>query len=135
MYTEEQIQIMKFFALLFGKANGGYVELRPTNYAGSPDMEKRKWIPANEQKEFADTALELNDQYHVYFGVATRMEEGKEKGRGTSQYIRELTCLYAELDGDDYEGGMSKTSEKLACFRPISKRHKFRSGVPILLVT
>lgn len=54
MYTQDQIQIMKFFTLLFGKANGGYVELRPTNFAGSPDLEERRWIPVDRQEEFAE---------------------------------------------------------------------------------
>lgn len=117
MYTRDQIEIMKFFALLFGKANGGYVELRPTNYAGSPDMEKRMWVPANEQEEFARLALQLEGKYHVYFGVATRTKEGKERGKGTSRYLKELPCLYADLDGDDYEGGMAEASGILSDFR------------------
>jgi len=117
MYTDEQIQIMKFFALLYGKANGGFVELRPTNFAGSPDMDKRKWIPANEQEEFAEAALKLKDHYHVYFGVATRTKEGKEKGKGTSQYLKEITCLWADLDGADYEGGMAEAKNRVMNFR------------------
>lgn len=113
MYSEEQMQIQRFFALLFGNANGGYVELRPTNYAGSPDMEKRKWVPANEQEEFAEAALELKDKYNVYYGVATRSEEGKKKGKGTSQYLKEITCLWADLDWDDYEGGKAEARERV----------------------
>jgi len=113
MYTDEQLEIMQFFALLYGKANGGYVELRPTNFAGSPDMDERRWIPANEQEEFAEAALELKGNYHVYFGVATRTEEGKEKGSGTSRYLKELPCLYADLDGDDYDGGMAEAKKRV----------------------
>ncbi|MBS3787495.1 MAG: hypothetical protein V5A83_02455 [Candidatus Bipolaricaulota bacterium] len=117
MYIDEQLEIMQFFALLYGKANGGYVELRPTNFAGSPDMEERRWIPANDQEGFAKAALELKDHYHVYFGAATRTKEGKEKGKGTSQYLKELTCLYADLDGDNYEGGMEEALATAKDFR------------------
>ena len=119
MYTRDQMDIMKFFAMVFGPANGGYVELRPTNFAGSPDMKKRKWISTGikKQKKFADAALELKDSYHVYFGVATRTKEGKEKSKGTSQYLKEITCLWADLDGDDYEGGMEEALATARDFR------------------
>ncbi|MBS3765241.1 hypothetical protein KGY71_01845 [Candidatus Bipolaricaulota bacterium] len=118
-YTRDQMDIMKFFAMVFGPTDGGYVELRPTNFAGSPDMDQRRWIPAGieNQEQFADAALELKDSYHVYFGVATRTKEGKKKGKGTSRYLKEITCLWADLDGDDYEGGKAEALERTEEFR------------------
>src|SRR6056297_821709 len=98
VYKREQIEIMRFFGLMYAGCDGGYVELRPTNFAGSPDFDKRRFIPTWKQEEFAEAALDLKDYYHVYYGVCTRTKEGKKKKKGTSQYLKELPALWDDLD-------------------------------------
>lgn len=113
MISSEQMGIQKFFAMLFGIVKEGYVELRPIDAQGKPDWEKRTWIPVRAQVRFAETALKLKDDYHVFFGVCTRSNQGE----GTKQYVNRMVCLWADADGKVYEGGMEQALEVLKNYR------------------
>ncbi|MCF7889864.1 hypothetical protein K9M78_01445 [Candidatus Bipolaricaulota bacterium] len=113
VYTRPQMELMRFYAMLFLPTNGGYVEIRPIDVNGKPDLDKRKWIPTINQEEWADKVLELKHSYNVYFGTCTR----KKKGKGTTQYLKELPALWADLDGKDYDGGISEARQRIEDFQ------------------
>lgn len=112
MNFSEKIRIQRFVAMLFGIGDEGYVEIRPLNSEYKPDWGKRTWIPVSDQARFAKTALELKDDYHVFFGVCTRSNQGK----GVKEYVKDMVCLWADLDGKDYERGIDEALEVLQTY-------------------
>lgn len=113
MVSKEQMEIQRFFAMLFGIASEGYVEIRPIDHKYRPDWQKRDWIPVGDQVGFAERAVELKDDYHVFFGVCTRSNQGE----GTKQYVDKMVGLWADVDGKLYEGGMKEVLETLQTYR------------------
>jgi hypothetical protein len=79
------------------------------------DLEIR-CLPSKEQlfsrdlakiEEFLDAHIEEN----VYFGVCSR------KGGGSKEHVKEVLCLWADLDFKDYKGGEKEAYERLKAFR------------------
>lgn len=97
----KKFRILRFFSMLFGGCNGGYVELRPFDLNYELDFENRTWVSVHHKQILAKRLWKLR-QGHLFYGVATRTEDGKIKTKGTKEYLKELPALFVDMDRKDF---------------------------------
>lgn len=105
-------QTDRFLNTLFGRYfqdHDGFLEVR---FVGQGSARPPKFFPKGQISE-SDWALitELNTNYHVFFGVNPRRDM-----RGRQEDIKDVICLWADIDGKDFEGGKSEALNKVQDF-------------------
>lgn len=104
-------QASQFLQALFGRYfqdNDGYVELRFVGQEASSRFYSKGEIGEN---EWADI-VKLNQDHHVYFGVNPRPLSKKKK----QDDIQDVVCLWADVDGKDFEGGKEEALRRVEGF-------------------
>ena len=102
-YFEAKRFIETLFPHYF-KDHDGYVELRMIGKTVVP-----KWLPRGEITEADwEEISSCNKTHHVYFGVNPRPLSKEKK----QEDIRDLVCLWADVDGKDFAGGGKEAALK-----------------------
>ena len=98
--SNSYLEAKRFIEVLFShhlKDHDGYVEVRMIGETVVP-----KWLPRGEITEADwEEISSCNKTHHIYFGVNPRpLSKGKKQ-----EDIRDLVCLWADVDGKDFVGG------------------------------
>ena len=118
MGSSERLALEYFFRALYGRTEQGFVEIRPFRPGGVPEHRRRLFLPVEDNAALARSVLSLGRRLHVYFGVCTRTQKGKDLKRGTSQYLRAFPAMWADLDAKSF-GNLKAARRALDRF-PIS---------------
>ncbi len=109
---KQKLNLLKFLTLLYGKCdNSGFLELRPMTADYKIDHENREWIRLNNKQKIIEQAWKLRNKRHLFFGVGTRNQQGKEKQKGSKSFVKEIPALFCELDCEDFSGGKVEAKE------------------------
>jgi len=94
------LEAKRFLEALFSnyfRQHEGYVELRMISANVIP-----KWLPKGEISEQDwDEISHFNETHHIYVGVNPRPLSKEKKKKD----IRDIVCLWADVDGKDFESG------------------------------
>lgn len=109
--TKNLSETKQFIEALFSRYfNGkdGYVELRFVGQDASSRFYSKGEIV---ESDWADI-IELNRDHHVYFGVNPRPLSKNKKQND----IEDIVCLWADVDGKDFEGGKQEALRRVEGF-------------------
>lgn len=116
MRPEHEQKLLKFYLMLYGACNdSGYIEVRPFTLDYELDQRNRKWINLNDKKKLVDEVKRLRHR-HLFYGVATRTDEGKKENKGTKRFLKELPALFCDVDFQDFAGGRQEADEFIEDF-------------------
>lgn len=115
MKTKKQ-SLLRFFSMLYGICEQGYVELRPLTSDCSPVKQLRSWTPISDLQKLVDEAWKLREKHHLFYGVATRTRASKKQKKATQEFTASLPTLFADLDFEDYKGGRDEALEIIRDF-------------------
>lgn len=118
------MQTQRFFSMLY-PLSSGWVELRPFREK-KPVSNNRSWLPVRNKSRITNRCLALRRRYDLFYGVATRSKESKNRKVATKQYLKALTCLFADMDAKDFQG-MEAIYEKISDF-PLTPSAVVHSG-------
>jgi hypothetical protein len=109
--TDNYLEGKKFLDILFSgyfKNNDGFVELRFVDGKAISEFYPRGDITENKWTEIVG----LNQNCHVFVGVNPRPVTKKK----TQNEIKDIICLWVDVDGKDFEGGKEEALRRLKDF-------------------
>jgi hypothetical protein len=111
MYANKTAEFLSLLFSEYFKDHDGKIELRliPKDSGAAASAFFRL-------EEFSEEVLpaiqDLNSDYHVYVGVNPRPLSGEKK----EEDIKDIVCLWADLDGKDFEGGKPEALQRVQGF-------------------
>jgi hypothetical protein len=109
-------EIQRTIELLFReffKKHEGLIELRfISKTSGTPISKFYQFSDINE--DVIKDVQKLNINYHVFFGINPRPLDRKKK----QEDIKNIVCLWVDLDGKDFKGGKEEALNKIKRFSP-----------------
>ncbi|MCH9031215.1 MAG: AAA family ATPase [candidate division Zixibacteria bacterium] len=95
----------EFLEVLFPELRGGFVEVRCIS---EEQAYSTFFNDLNELENWYDKTLRIEQSVDIYFGVCPRSER-----QGSKDAIRQVSCLWADVDAKDFNGGKDEALRRI----------------------